>query len=451
MAGSEPVARMKTLKQITLSLLQSHSIETRALAWLVRVRYFSIGGQLLAIWVASTGFPGVAYLPGLWGGLVFSCLLTGAALLRLRRVVSGSEENWCGALLVADIIQLTLMLHWSGGAHNPFTSLYLLLIALAAMVLSRAWALGIAALSIAGFVILHENGLEVCGLGPPIGFIPAELHFRGMVVALALTGAFLAWFIGSIQRDLRRREAELQISRDRLAREERFSSLATLAAGVAHELATPLGTIALVSCELERSIGAHCMNPSCLEDARLIRCEVDRCRSIIDRLNVDSDADLGTAPTVIPLKVLPDQLRGILSPEVVARFEAEVSPVAAGQVLEAPRAALMQALCVLIKNGAEADASGRPVRLGISLMEDVRSHAREVLFSVRDQGGGISPEIAERLGEPFLTTKPPGQGMGLGLYIVRLFAERLHGRLEFAAVPGGGTEARLALPLGPKA
>jgi two-component system sensor histidine kinase RegB len=220
---------------------------------------------------------------------------------------------------------------------------------------------------------------------------------------------------------------------------------------VAHELATPLGTIALVSCELERSIGAHCMNPSCLEDARLIRCEVDRCRSIIDRLNVDSDADLGTAPTVIPLKVLPDQLRGILSPEVVARFEAEVSPVAAGQVLEAPRAALMQALCVLIKNGAEADASGRPVRLGISLMEDVRSHAREVLFSVRDQGGGISPEIAERLGEPFLTTKPPGQGMGLGLYIVRLFAERLHGRLEFAAVPGGGTEARLALPLGPKA
>jgi two-component system sensor histidine kinase RegB len=107
-------------------------------------------------------------------------------------------------------------------------------------------------------------------------------------------------------------------------------------------------------------------------------------------------------------------------------------------------AALLQALGTLLKNAAEADPTTAPVKLNVQLWKEATLEG--VAFIIRDQGEGINPDILKRLGEPFLTTKAPGQGMGLGLYIVRLFAERLRGKLEFENTPHGGCEARLILP-----
>jgi two-component system sensor histidine kinase RegB len=418
----------------------------RDLRWLWHLRWFAFAGQATTVLITAFFLPIPLFLPGLVGVLAFDLVLTCLVGLFLRHFSEAQAIRWCFILLCADTVALTLLLHWSGGAHNPFTSFYFLHIALAAILLSRFRALIVAGLSVVGYGLLHQRVLEMCGLGTTWGGIPEDLHHRGMVVALVLTGGSLAWFVGGLRADLRQREEELRLSREKLAREERFSGIATLAAGVAHELATPLGTIALVCRELERTTASgSCAARGCGEDMRLIREQVDRCRAIIDRLNADSDADLGAEPEPLRIDSLPALLAPELAPEVARRLRWTLAPGSSGLVLHAPRTPLLQALGVLLKNATEADPSGAPVELAVALANDPASPV--ICLSVRDSGPGLAPQIAAHVGEPFLTTKAPGQGMGLGLYIVRLFAERRRGRLDIFPRPHGGTEARLSLPL----
>ena len=440
------LTRLKTVPHRSAPSIQTPAFSDahRDLAWLRKLRWFALLSQAVTIGLTEWVFPVPLYLPGLLACLLFDAGLTLFIRQQAPALSPQAARVWCGALLVTYTLTLTLMLHWAGGAHNPFTSFYLLHIALAAMMLPWGFALGLTALSVAAYATLYGGTLEVCGLGPSLIGIPTELHFQGMVVAIGLTGASLVWFIGGLRTDLRQREAELRLSRERLAREERFSGLATLAAGVAHELATPLGTIAIVCRELEHTIGSTCPKANCLEDAHLIRQEVDRCRAIIDRLNADAAGDLGAEAELIALASIPSLLHDEISAEIGARIHCTVAPALAECTIEVPRWPLIQALGVLLKNAAEADPTGRAVSLQITPW--LEAGFEGVAFIVSDQGTGIAPAIAERVGEPFLTTKPPGQGMGLGLYIVRLFAERLRGKLEFGAPAGGGCHVRLILP-----
>ncbi len=422
----------------------SFSDAHRDLEWLRKLRWFALLSQSLTIGLTQWLFPVPLFLPGLLACLLFDAGLTLFNRQQAPGLSPKAARVWCAVLLAIYTLTLTLMLHWAGGAHNPFTSFYLLHVALAAMMLPRGFALGLAAFSVAAYATLYGGSLEICGFGPTLIGIPTELHFQGMVVAIGLTGTSLVWFIGGLRADLRQREVELRLSRERLAREERFSGLATLAAGVAHELATPLGTIALVCRELEHTIGSTCPKANCLSDALLIRQEVDRCRSIIDRLNADSAGDLGAEAEPLALASLAALVRVEISAEIATRLQCTLAPELAELSIEVPRSPLLQALGVLLKNAAESDPSGQAVSLQIAPWREAGFAG--VAFIVSDHGEGLAPAIAERVGEPFLTTKPPGQGMGLGLYIVRLFAERLRGKLEFGAPATGGCQVRLILP-----
>jgi two-component system sensor histidine kinase RegB len=108
----------------------------------------------------------------------------------------------------------------------------------------------------------------------------------------------------------------------------------------------------------------------------------------------------------------------------------------------APRAALLQALSNLVSNALDAAPATTPVRL------DITKSQRELTFTVCDQGPGLSAEVAARLGEPFVTTKEPGKGTGLGLFLVRRFAEQMGGHFDIQSTPGTGTRARLEIPQG---
>jgi two-component system sensor histidine kinase RegB len=336
------------------------------------------------------------------------------------------------------------MLHWSGGVTNPFATFYLLHIALSAMMLPWRFTVSLTILTIFAYGSLLA-GLNFFGFSnSPTIVIPSTLQVPGMLLAIGLTGASLAWFIDGLRQDLLQREVALHLSQERLAKEERFAGLATLAAGVAHELATPLGTIAIICRELEHNLAAQPHPAEWTEDAQLIRQEVDRCRKIIDRLNADATNDLGVKKDIFTLDELAHSLLEEVSPKVRSRIQYSINPAIASRSLEAPLAALLQALGTLLKNAAEADPTAAPVKLNVQLWKEATLEG--VAFIIRDQGEGINPDILKRLGEPFLTTKAPGQGMGLGLYIVRLFAERLRGKLEFENTPHGGCEARLILP-----
>jgi two-component system sensor histidine kinase RegB len=114
------------------------------------------------------------------------------------------------------------------------------------------------------------------------------LHLEGMFAAFVVSAAFIAYFVQRVTSELARRESQLADARHARARAERLASLGTLAAGAAHELSTPLSTIAVVARELERKLAATEGEEEAAEDARLVREQVDRCRRILDQMSADA-------------------------------------------------------------------------------------------------------------------------------------------------------------------
>lgn len=272
-------------------------------------------------------------------------------------------------------------------------------------------------------------GDPMCGVGPNL---PMSIHLWGMLVAFALTAGLVAFFVGRLQRVLRGRDDELQTAREQAVQHERFAALATLAAGAAHELGTPLGTIVVAAGELARDARAMSDRPGWVEDAELIRREAYRCRSILDRLQHHAE----DVPTEIELNGVVSALR--------SRFpgvELEIRSGDQGARLVAPPDALTQALSNLIGNALDATSKDADVRV------EVRTKAGQVEFRVTDCGSGLTEAAAVHAGEPFFTTKPVGRGMGLGLFLVRLLARRLAGEFRFETPVQGGTCAVLSLPV----
>jgi two-component system sensor histidine kinase RegB len=266
--------------------------------------------------------------------------------------------------------------------------------------------------------------------------VPPSVAPAGNWLAWVLVAVLIAAFIGRVERSLRQREVELADVRERASRNERLAALTTLAAGAAHELNTPLGTIALVAKELEVAAGA---SDAIREDARLIRQEVERCREILNRMRADIGEESGGRERADVGRLI-DHLRGELRPEESARLKVRRGGDADG--VAAPERALEQALLVLLRNAFDASPAGAVVELS------VRGRDGRVAFTVEDRGSGMSEEMLRRAGEPFFTNKEPGRGMGLGLFLVRLVAERCGAEFSIDSRPGAGTRCVLEVENG---
>jgi two-component system sensor histidine kinase RegB len=262
------------------------------------------------------------------------------------------------------------------------------------------------------------------------------MHLVGMWVAFAVAAAFIVYFVTRIRRALARREADLEAERRLAARNEKLVALATLAAGAAHELATPLGTIMVAARELERQLAAG--QGVSGEDLELIRAQANRCRAILDQMAVDAGEGTGEAPSRITVEDLVARVLPGLHTEPAVQVAVDDS--ARGRVLTVPATALAQALRGVVKNAQEASPREAPVSLS------ARGRDGRLELAVDDRGHGMAPEVLVRAGEPFFTTKPPGQGMGLGLFLTRSVVERLGGALELGTRPEGGTRVTLLLP-----
>jgi two-component system, sensor histidine kinase RegB len=297
------------------------------------------------------------------------------------------------------------------------------------VVLGPAWTWLIVAIACASFAALFAFHLPLATDRP----LSDRAQMFGQWTAFVLVAVLIGYFVGRVTRALRLRERELSGVRERATRTEQLASLTTLAAGAAHELGTPLGTIAVIAKELELSLD----DPN-TDDARMIREEVDRCRAILDRMRVDIVEDLHQKATTISLAELLKRLRNDLPAAERSRLLVECAPGI--QSITGPVRAIEQAVGVLLRNSFDAAPTADQVKLSIE-------HAKgQTLFTVEDTGHGMPQDVLRRAGQPFFTTKPPGKGMGLGLFLVRLVAERYGGHFELASSPGVGTKSKLQIP-----
>jgi two-component system sensor histidine kinase RegB len=304
-------------------------------------------------------------------------------------------------------------------------------LALAAVVLPAGWTWALVALSLAcsGGLFYGHRWLSLDYSQPQSHAQHMQMHLQGMWIAFGVAAGFIVYFVTRVRRALAAQRAVA-------ARNERLASLATLAAGAAHELATPLGTIAVAVREIERQ--AERGGPASLEDARLIREQVERCRAILHQLSADAGESAGEAPTRTPLALIVQHAVRDLAPAPPVR--AELGPCEAAQLV-LPRRVLAQAVRAIVKNAQEATPPGGAVTVTAS------PAAGALALVVADAGAGMSRDVLARAGEPFFTTKPPGKGMGLGLFLARTVVEQLGGGLQIQSDPGRGTLVTIVLPL----
>jgi len=408
-----------------------------AIPWIVRLRFGIVLGELGLIAAARFGL-GVE--------LQLSALVVAIALQASTNWLlvwpTGSDRpnigHLLGALFALDTLFLTLVLAVTGGPMNPFSLLYLVQITFSALILHRAWTWALGGLSTLCFGLLFWVSSDVPALQIPVTSGEFSLHLLGMWAAFATAALLISFFIGKVTDEGRRKERELIAMQQRLARNERLASLVTLSAGAAHEIATPLATIAVTAKEIERQGDAGVAGEAIREDAALIRSQVDRCRQILERMGTQGADPLGEAPSRVRFDELLNRIRMAL-PGDGNRIQTEPrtgDPI----ICTLPVRPTVEALTALVKNALDASDDEQFVSVSVEMSEET------IRFRVRDRGIGMTPEIVQRVAEPFFTTKPPGSGMGLGAFLAYLFAQRLGGSLLFDSEPGQGTSAWMTLP-----
>lgn len=417
------------------------------LSWLLRLRWLAVIGQLLTIFGADR-FLGLEMPLDRLLPIILLGAVTNAALALSRRTrlfgetVRKHGEGVLGSILVLDIILLSGLLYVSGGTANPFSIFYLVNIALASTLLKPAWAWALNSLAVACFVSLFFYNDPLPSLREPIpvpGRREADYTSVGLLVAVAGAATILVYFVTRVKAELAHRESQLALERQRQARTERFEALATLAGGAAHELATPLSTIAVISRELELQLDRQGPIESAIEDARLIRHEVDRCRAILDQMSFDAGESVGEGLVRADVRTLLDWA---VQPLVeAARVDVVLDEETAAIEIEVPKRAAARTVRSVVKNGLDASSPSERVRV------DVAVEGRDVVITVVDRGVGMDPRTIAQASDPFFTTKQPGSGMGLGLFLARSVIDRLGGELEFDSVPGKGTTVLMRLPV----
>ena len=411
-----------------------------ALPWLIRLRWLALLAFLALPFGSAAGVQG-GTRSVIFAALIAAMAVTNVALWRVTRA-SGARRELVGAVLVLDTGLLTGLLFVSGGAVNPGTVVYLVHITFAAVLLGSRWAWTLTVLSVAGFGVLFLAG------APPAGAHvhgqaadPLDTHLAGMWIAFAATAALIAHFVSQVAGALAARERELADARAQAARHERLAALMTLAAGAAHELATPLATIAVTGREIARAAeSAGCPQPhNCAADAALIVSEVARCHRVLDNL---SGRARGRASDARPL-ALPAALeaaRAALPPKDAVRVDIAAATTATFDGL--PQDEIVGALGALLRNAL--DASPPDGRVALS----AENSAGSLTLRVADRGTGMAPDVLARAGDPFFTTKPPGQGLGLGVFLARSVTEQLGGRFTIHSTPGAGTAVTITFAAG---
>ena len=400
---------------------------------LVQLRWLAVGGQLATILLVQFALGIALPLFALLAVLAGLVALNAASLLWLRHGRPVTNAALFGALLL-DVAALTAQLYLSGGATNPFVSLFLLQVVLGSVLLDR-WSSG--ALVVATSIAFAILTVDYRPIALPAGFDRSlfALHIQGMWVCFALVAVLLVMFVARINGNLRAQDASLADVRRQAVEEEHIVRIGMLASGAAHELGTPLSSLSVILGDWRR-IERIARDPDLLSDVEDMQAEVQRCKAIVTGILLSSGDPRGEEAAATTVRGLFDRViadwcaaRDFTQARYDDRFGEDL-PIVSDVVLQ-------QAVFNLLDNAAEASPGGIEIEL---------AHAEEMLvLTVRDRGPGFAAEQLANLGKPYNSSKPE-LGRGLGLFLVGNVARKLGGTLA-ARNRGPGAEVVLTLPL----
>ena len=383
---------------------------------LIRMRWIAIAVELVIL--------GVSFAAGVRGPY-WACLavIVGTALFNLAlglsaKALGPSNDSQLLLQLAFNVVQIAVLLLLTGGVTDPFAITLVAPVTLGAAILEQRRAIGLVTLAAAlvGLMTFWSAPLPW-----PDGTPPApNLAYRLVMMAGVLTGlagtAFFAWRAAA---EARRMELALNVTHKVLAREQRLSALGGLAAAAAHELGTPLATISIVAKEMVR----EAPTPAVREDAELLVSQAERCREILTRLTEEPDTtDAAVHARMTLLQFLNEVIERHLETEI--RVEAVVAGPPGARPPEIRRMPeVLHAMTSFVENAVDFARS--------EVLVSVRFDERTIGVEVRDDGPGFSPDVLAQLGQPYITSRPGGEGsrsghigMGLGFFIAKTLLER---------------------------
>jgi signal transduction histidine kinase len=409
------------------------------LLWLNRIRWYAAMAML------CTGLVSIVTSVYLFQAEVlclFSLVMLGYNYFFKQQIQSNTKLSLTALYQVlSDIIVLTLVLFFTGGFKNPFFTFYFGIVIIAWMILDYRMSI-----FVTGFVTIC---FAVQGLSKFSGDLKAfgdlPMHVVGAPISFVLTTVVTAYFVYIIMEDLRKRENEVLQARQQSMQAQRLAAIGQLAAGVAHEINTPLGTISLVANDALDVLSNKQPSVEDVDDVteslQTIREQTHRCKSITKTL-----LEFSRKPDVIRE---PSDINELVNNAFeMCRQKLKDIPVKVEYSNNLPlimidRNSLERAVCNLLLNAADSISDTRE---NPSISVSTSRNQSHVMIEIEDNGCGIPEELLSRIYEPFFTTKDVGKGTGLGLYITYGIIQDAGGTLEITSQTGIGTKAVIQLP-----
>ena len=406
---------------------------------LINLRWIAVLGQTITCLVVDNLFG--FQLPWLEILLTILALIISNLFLYPRYSINSRLSETSTTFVIAgDILQLALLIFFTGGLSNPFVVLFITPIAITVTSLpirstSILIILTIIFITILGFFNYPlENDLTNL-------FVP-PIFILGMWVSLFVTILFLSFYAGGLTDESRKISAALKVAENLLVREKNLSSLDGLAAAAAHHLGTPLGTISLIANELKNDDG---VNESAKKDLMILSQEVDKCKKILGSLGEkpSSDDDLITK---IELQALLEELCELIKiKEIKFSINFNEGDLGIKEILLTRRSELLLGLANIIENAA--DFAKSTVELNVSKKD------KFINLEINDDGKGFSSSILSRIGDPYVSSRSKSSnnrdGLGLGFFISKTLLERLNITLQAynKVYPDHGAIVLIRIPL----
>ncbi|PIE25000.1 MAG: two-component sensor histidine kinase [Neptuniibacter caesariensis] len=406
------------------NLLQLSYIRTVTLfGWCLTVVFSLYGLQAdLNIWFIGSAL----------GLLALLNLITYARLLSPWPVI----EPEFFTQLIAEMSLYGAILFHMGGATNPFIFLLLVPLIIASATLSKryVWLASITAVGIySSLLFYYESLVQLQGNHQHRVLELFDFYILGMWINFLLTVLVVTYFIVRMRHSMQAQQDRLEEEREKRIQDQQLLSLATMAAGTAHELGTPLSTMQVLLKELEYE---HQDKPELLEDLTLLRQQTDLCAARLQQMAQSVKQEQSSTLILPATQIVAETVEQFIlqRPEVTQTLT--VSGRGTSPELSCTTS-LRQSLLNLLNNAADAEPKGIEI--------DLDWGQQEVLFRIHDKGPGITLEQSTNLGKPFMTTK--GKGLGIGLFLTATTLARYAGDVRLYNHPEGGTLTEVRLPI----
>lgn len=418
--------------QLTPPLLSNatrHNLQR--LVMLRSVVMVCLSSVIIGLRLASTPLPIMPLLFAIAG----LGLLNGIAWWRLNKTQLTTERELLMQLL-GDIAALSLLFYFSGGYSNPFIWMYLLPITVAAVALRPLYAWMIASLSITCYTLLMFYHIPLSHLHLHTrSDATLDIHLVGMWLGFVVSAIIVAIFIARIGQNLRDYDKMIAEVREKALESEHMLALGSLATSAAHELGTPLATMAVVCKELSQDYASQ---PELLQQLTILRTQVSRCKEILSSITHNAGQSRAEAGQGVLLSdFLQDAIQRWCDTRPATELVVSMANTMHNPVIFIDRT-LTQAILNLLDNAADES----PERVLFNASWDDKL----LKIQIRDFGHGLSAETKSQLGTPFFTSKNE-EGMGLGVYLTQVTLARYGGEFSLDNHPDGGVLTSVKLPL----